>query len=83
MSQHKKHSVGLHRRGFLTAGAALPVLASGLPTYVSAQEPRAGADGPWGIPGPYPGRVIEVRHRGMIRSGVKDRAAIGAAVARG
>ena len=57
-------------------------------TYVSAQEPRAasgkaGANEKWGIPGPYPGRVIEVRNPRMIKNDVKDRGAIHAAVDRG
>jgi hypothetical protein len=57
-------------------------------TYVSAQEPQAAAAKPatnekWGIPGPYPGRVIEVRNARMIQSGVKNREAIHEAVGRG
>lgn len=88
MSRHEHDRVGIHRRGFLAAGAAVPALA-GMPlAYVSAQEPkaaagRAGADEKWGIPGPYPGRVVEVRNPRMIKDGVKDRQAIHAAVARG
>ena len=76
---------GLRRRQFLAAAAAVPALAG---LHVSAQEPKAAADpkkldGSLGIPGPYPGRVIEARHKGMIRNGVKDRAAIKATLARG
>src|SRR5205814_1348521 len=44
---------------------------------------KAGANDKWGIPGPYPGRVIEVRNRRMIRNDVKDRPAIHVAVDRG
>ncbi|WP_422925173.1 DUF362 domain-containing protein [Singulisphaera sp. PoT] len=36
-----------------------------------------------GIPGPYPGRVIEVHNPAMVVQGVKNRAAIKASVARG
>src|SRR5690349_4875036 len=39
--------------------------------------------GKLGIPGPFPGRVVEVRNPAMIRGGTKDRAAIKATVARG
>jgi hypothetical protein len=78
----------LGRRRFLTAGALMPALAGISSAYVSAQEPKAATTGStsgknWGIPGPYPGRVIEVRNPHMIRQGAKDRTAISAAVARG
>ena len=36
-----------------------------------------------GFPGPYPGRVVEIRHAGMIQGGVKDAEAVGAAMRRG
>src|SRR5262245_3275847 len=76
---------GLGRRCFLSGAMALPVL-GGL--SVSAQEPRAAAGRvapgeKFGVPGPYPGRVIEVRNKAMIRAGVKDRHAIKASLARG
>src|SRR5262249_13065189 len=88
MSCHHGRPAGIDRRGFLAAGTALPALAGMSLTHVSAQEPRAaagraGADEKWGIPGPYPGRVVEVRNPRMIKDGVKDRQAIHAAVARG
>jgi hypothetical protein len=88
MSDREHESCGLGRRQFLAAGAAFPALA-GIPlSYASAQEPRAttgkaGADEKWGIPGPYPGRVIEVRNPRMIKDDVKDRQAIHQAVDRG
>jgi hypothetical protein len=37
----------------------------------------------WGIPGPFPGQVTEVRHPGMIKNDVKNREAIRQALARG
>ncbi len=88
MSHHEHASGGLGRRQFLAAGAAVPALAGVSLTYVSAQEPKAAAgkveaNQKWGIPGPYPGRVIEVRNPRMIKDGVKDRGAIHAAVDRG
>src|SRR5262245_4147009 len=75
---------GLGRREFL-AGATLPILAA---MNVSAQEPKlAAAKAPLGerlgIPGPYPGRVVEVRNPAMIKNDVKNREAIEASVARG
>jgi uncharacterized protein (DUF362 family) len=81
---------GLRRRTFL-AGTALPMLAGfHASAEAEAQEPRpipgkAGqGDRPGlGIPGPYPGRVIEVRNPAMIRNGVKSREAIQAGVDRG
>jgi hypothetical protein len=85
---HRYPCGGLGRRQFLAAAAAAPALA-GMPiTYVSAQEPRAAAgkaapDEKWGAPGPYPGRVIEVRNPRMIKNDVKDRASIKQAVDRG
>jgi hypothetical protein len=77
---------GLHRRHFLAAAAALPVL-EGV-RFVSAQEPKGAVapraiDGTLGIPGPYPGRVIEARNPAMIRNGVKNVEAIKKTVARG
>jgi hypothetical protein len=80
---------GIRRRELLAgaaAAAALPVL-TGL-RHVSAQEPKAAADpkaldSKLGLPGPYPGRVIEARNKAMIKDGVKNRDAIRATVARG
>lgn len=74
---------GLHRRGFLAAAAA-PIATSLLAAYTSADEPRAvRPDRPLGLPGPYPGRVIEARNKAMIRGGVKSREAVKATLARG
>jgi hypothetical protein len=76
------------RRQFLATAAGIPALA-GLPfSMVSAQEPKAAAGKveaaeKWGIPGPYPGKVVEIRNRRMIRNDVKNREAIGASVSRG
>ncbi len=39
--------------------------------------------GKLGLPGPYPGRVIEARNPAMIKDGVKNREAIKATLARG
>jgi hypothetical protein len=77
---HAHHPCGgLNRRHFLASAAALPALAG---QFVSAQEPKAAAKpagtsfGELGVPGPYPGRVVEVRNPAMIRGGVKNQAAV-------
>jgi Domain of unknown function (DUF362) len=93
MSPHERKTdrlTGLGRRDFLGANVLAPALASMSLCYASAQEPKAatgaasaGSDQKWGIPGPYPGRVVEVRHPGMIKNDVKNRGAIRETVARG
>jgi len=80
---------GLHRRNFLAAAAAaLPVI-EGV-RLVSAAEPKAAAnpktavaEGKLGIPGPYPGRVIEARNRTLIHGGTRSREAIKQTLAKG
>ena len=68
---------GMNRRNFLGALAA-PVLASAV---VSAQEAVRKTRSPvpagtLGVPGPYPGRVVEVRNPALISKNQKDRAAV-------
>ena len=75
---------GMHRREFLGATAVASwgaAVASWGASAVSAQEPRRKSDpaipgGTLGIPGPYPGRVIEVRNPGLVHDGRRDRAAV-------
>ncbi|MGC8643239.1 MAG: DUF362 domain-containing protein, partial [Isosphaeraceae bacterium] len=75
---------GIHRRHFLASAAALPMLSA---VHVSASEAREGEvqakPRSLGLPGPYPGRVIEARNPRMIANGTKDRAAIKETLARG
>jgi hypothetical protein len=76
----------IDRRGFLSAAAtAVPLL--GAAGVFAQQDPRRPADsrpvGSLGVPGPYPGRVIEVKSPALKRSGKGDRAAIKAALDRG
>ncbi len=84
--QTRYHCGGMGRRQFLSgAAAALPVLSA---LHASAAEPKAARDprllgGTLGIPGPFPGRVIEARNKAMIREGEKNREAIKATVDRG
>ncbi|WP_165221681.1 DUF362 domain-containing protein [Aquisphaera insulae] len=93
----RKNPACLGRRDFLGAVAAAPALGALGASYVSAQEPKAAAaasgvapvhvpvigDGSLGIPGPYPGKVVEVRNPRMIVKGVKSREAIKQSVDRG
>jgi len=60
----------------------LPTLAA--VRHASAQEKAAKSPlETLGVPGPFPGRVIEARNPGMIRDGKKDRVAIKATLDRG
>ena len=77
------------RRQFLAMASALPLMTSGL-RYVSAQEPLAASGkladikGKLGIPGPWPGRVVEVQHPGMVKPDrTRDRDAMKLAMNRG
>jgi uncharacterized protein (DUF362 family) len=74
----------MHRRQFVGASALSMIGAA----VAAAQQPKAGirpaaGGGKLGVPGPYPGRVIEVRNPSMLRDGRKDRAAIRATLSRG
>jgi len=68
---------GLGRRAFL-ASASLPMLAAVSATATAASQASRGQAKPasLGIPGPYPGLVVEARNPRMIVRGVKDREAI-------
>ncbi len=92
MSDSRYPCGGFRRRNFLAgalASASLPALGA---VRVSAQEKETNASrstraetvaGRLGIPGPWPGRVVEVKNPAMIRHGEKDREAVGASVGRG
>ena len=74
----------IRRREFLAAAAALPVLGGGA---VAAQQPKAGGDArlhprsdALGLPGPFPGRVVEVRNPRMSKDRKKDPREIRAAL---
>jgi uncharacterized protein (DUF362 family) len=76
---------GGSRRQFfrrLGTGAAAASLASLATQWVSA-APVTDVAGSLGLPGPFPGRVVEVAHGGMIHQDVKDAVAIQAAMQRG
>src|SRR4051812_40733721 len=69
------------RRAFLQAAglAGLSALAASSPALAADEQ----ALRQLGIPGPYPGRVVEVRHPGSVRDGVPDPEAVRAMVGRG
>jgi hypothetical protein len=69
----------------VTSSAPLWSAASGLASQAQdAAAPRGQArEGKPGVPGPYPGRVIEVRDPRMVHQGRKDAASIRQAVDRG
>jgi hypothetical protein len=71
------------RRGFLAAGAILPALAAWDGSARAAFRSRAADDAAFGVPGPYPGRVIEARNPAMIRQGKKNHEAIKSTLAAG
>src|SRR5437763_1902909 len=57
---------GTHRRGFLLgAGATLAALGGAdLIAPARASKPATASDG---MPGPFPGKVVEVHHPGSVR----------------
>jgi hypothetical protein len=85
---------GVSRRRFLGASLAaapgipaLQALAAQQGTAPAGTVAHAGGDVPGGtkfaLPGLFPGQVVEVRHPGMCRSGIRDATAIKAAMERG
>lgn len=84
-----RHEPGddIDRRRFLRAmgiGAVSAPLAPLLADCASASTfPRGEAESSPGIPGPYPGRVIEVRHAAVVAGGAINREAVRASMERG
>src|SRR3954453_12304484 len=76
------HAASFDRRAFLQAAGGVAGLAA-LGGAAPPPAPAANVAGALGIPGPYPGRVVEVRHEGSVRDGVPDPDAVKAMVARG
>ncbi len=91
--QHRYPCGSLSRRQFLTASAATVPLISALPALAAADPQALGSvthqgagDQPQsklGAPGPYPGRVVEVKNPAMIRNGNRNATAIKATMDRG
>jgi hypothetical protein len=83
MSPYRSTSAGcFSRRQLLAMSAAVPIFTATSISHVSAQE-KAGSNPKWGIPGPYPGRVVEIRNPRMIKNDVKNREEIRTALGRG
>ena len=78
----------LRRREFL---AGLGAAAAALPAFNAVRASAAAASGDvvsktlgkLGLPGPFPGRVVEARNASMIKAGQKNRAAIKTTLDRG
>jgi uncharacterized protein (DUF362 family) len=86
MPQHSPCG-GIGRRDFLARAAAI---VPGLAALHHTAQPGVAADvksstlrDQLGVPGPFPGRVVEVRNLAMIRNRTKNRDAIKASLARG
>jgi uncharacterized protein (DUF362 family) len=78
----------VHRREFLTAAAAAAAVPVSTASAFPFQTPKGKAEparegGALGVPGPYPGRVIEARNPALVRDGRRDRAAVRATLNRG
>ena len=84
---HKPHPRSdLNRRQFFRTvgiGAMSVPLTPLLINRVSASAPTEGESSQQGIPGPYPGRVIEVTHPAMVATGAIDREVVRASMERG
>jgi hypothetical protein len=89
---HRYPCGSLSRRHFLGASASALPLISGL--SAAGAEPQflgevkhegapKGTANDKGAPGPYPGRVVEVKNPAMLRAGKRDAAAIKATMDRG
>jgi uncharacterized protein (DUF362 family) len=76
---------GLDRRAFLgaaSAAAGLGMFGAGAPAW-SHEAPGAGRAPAKGLPGEFPGRVVEVRHPGSCPGGTPDLEAVRRMVAKG
>src|SRR5262245_42065472 len=76
-------AVEFDRRAFLPAVsgvAGLPALGAAAPPD---RHPIGQASKPAGIPGPYPGRVVEIHHPRSVRGGAPDPELVRVMVGRG
>jgi uncharacterized protein (DUF362 family) len=71
------------RRGFLQAAASLAGLSAVGAVPPSAHAAEKAALAALGIPGPYPGRVVEVRHPDSVHDGIPNLEAVRAMVGKG
>jgi uncharacterized protein (DUF362 family) len=70
----------MQRREFLAAAASTLGTAA---TWAQEPKSKTAPAGELGIPGPYPGRVIEVHNPLLVRDGQRNRAAVRATLNRG
>jgi uncharacterized protein (DUF362 family) len=74
----------MRRREFLAAAVSIPIAAPAAPALAAGQAAGPAREGgALGVPGPYPGRVIEARNPALVRDGRDLRAAVRAALNRG
>src|SRR5690242_7588323 len=81
----ERHSLAFDRRAFLEAAASvagLTALGAAPAEDAAGLRPLLKDEAP-GIPGPHPGRVVEVQHPGSIRDGVPDPEVVRRMVGRG
>jgi hypothetical protein len=81
--QGKPHDGSLGRRAFLQSGAALAGLAGLELPAVAFEGPKDVGSTPLGIPGPFPGRVVEVQDPTAVTDGVPKFEAVRRLVAKG
>jgi uncharacterized protein (DUF362 family) len=74
---------GIRRREFLGAAAATWLSAPIVSTVQTAGARAPQPAGELGVPGPYPGRVVEVKNPGLSRNRPLDRPVVRAALERG
>ncbi len=87
MSTMKRYPCGgMRRRQFLaagaTAGAAAMLTANRLSAASTEVATSPVSKAALGVPGPYPGKVVEARNPKMIQNDVKDQEAIGTTLGR-
>jgi uncharacterized protein (DUF362 family) len=78
-----RRASGIDRRAFLQASAALAALPAFGGPSAAYEAPRSAWEEVGGLPGRYPGRVVEVRNPTAVSDGVPDTGAVRAMVERG
>ena len=89
--QNRRPCAGMDRRQFLKGTTAVTALSASLVRSAAAacggrragRARRRGSAAALGVPGPYPGRVIEVGKPDLITNGKRNQASIGQALAKG
>jgi uncharacterized protein (DUF362 family) len=83
--RERRSSYGMKRREFLAASTVLPFATTGLLAVepVVATAGQVHDEDVLGVPGPYPGRVVEVKNKALEREGNASRATVRATLNRG